>query len=168
MVASDPAVSLGTAAASVLAAIQVARHRCEHFNVNIRGTPDAYPFTGSRRRRRVEDLFATLQELEVFHTRPEVRANPEELAKVLANEFFEIGSSGRIFYKSDCVVEGGSGQWDVSMFDFRVHPLAEGVVLTTYRIEDRTRQRNTLRSSIWKLTDGRWQMVFHQGTIMQG
>ncbi|MDQ0189256.1 DUF4440 domain-containing protein [Alicyclobacillus cycloheptanicus] len=115
----------------------------------------------------MEDLFATLHELEVFHTKPEVRAIPEELAKVLADEFFEIGSSGRIFYKSDCVVEGGIGQWDVSMSDFQMHPLAEGVVLTTYRIEDRTRQRNTLRSSIWKLIDDRWQMVFHQGTIEQ-
>ena len=27
--------------------------------------------------------------------------------------------------------------------------------------------QHVLRSSIWKLIDGRWQMVFHQGTLSQ-
>lgn len=113
----------------------------------------------------MDDLKQVLQALELHHTKPETRATPEEMGKVLAAEFFEIGSSGIMFSREDCLVEGGLEQWDVSMSNFEVHPLADDVVLTTYRIEDRTRMRNTLRSSIWKLIDGRWQMVFHQGTI---
>nr|WP_242947776.1 hypothetical protein [Desulfosporosinus lacus] len=46
--------------------------------------------------------------------------------------------------------------------------LAPDVVLATYRAvksnESREEMRNSLRSSIWKFLDGRWQMVFHQGT----
>ncbi len=113
----------------------------------------------------MEDLTQILHALEQQHIKPDVRTTPEEMAKVLADEFFEIGSSGIIIYKKDCVVEGGLEPWDVTMSDFQVHPLAEGVVLTTYRIENRTRMRNTLRSSIWKLIDGRWQLFFHQGTM---
>jgi hypothetical protein len=45
-----------------------------------------------------------------------------------------------------------------------LHTLAPDVVLATYRVVDETRKQHTLRSSIWKLKDGRWQMVFHQGT----
>nr|WP_242876402.1 DUF4440 domain-containing protein [Desulfosporosinus hippei] len=52
--------------------------------------------------------------------------------------------------------------------DFQVKVLATDVVLATYRAvktnESREEMRNSLRSSIWKFIDGRWQMVFHQGT----
>jgi hypothetical protein len=44
----------------------------------------------------------------------------------------------------------------------------EEVVLVTYRSVSRDpvsgKERHALRSSIWKLIDGRWQMTFHQGT----
>jgi len=54
------------------------------------------------------------------------------------------------------------------MVDFSVSPLSEGVTLVTYRSVKRDpvggREMQPLRSSIWKLIDDRWQMVFHQGT----
>jgi hypothetical protein len=37
---------------------------------------------------------------------------------------------------------------------------------TVSRISTTGEQRRTLRSSIWKRIDGRWQMIFHQGTAM--
>ena len=53
--------------------------------------------------------------------------------------------------------------------DFRTTVLAPGVVLVTYRIARRTASdeppQHLLRSSIWKLIDGQWQIVFHQGTL---
>jgi hypothetical protein len=93
---------------------------------------------------------------------PEIRTAPAELDKLLADDFFEFGSSGNVWYKKDCVSEGGLS---VRIYDFEIHPLSEDVVLTTYRVKDETRMKNTSRSSIWKLIDGRWQMFFHQGTI---
>jgi hypothetical protein len=52
--------------------------------------------------------------------------------------------------------------------DFRSTVLAPGVVLVTYRMVRRTASgeppQHLLRSSVWKLIGGRWQIVFHQGT----
>lgn len=53
----------------------------------------------------------------------------------------------------------------MTLSNFEINPLSENVVLATYRVYDRTREHHTLRSSIWKLIDGKWQMFFHQGTI---
>lgn len=115
----------------------------------------------------MKDLREHLLELEEYHQKPEVRRNPRELlANLLTDDFFEIGSSGKFIYRDDCLVPGGIGEWDLSMSDFEIYPLSEDVVLTTYHVENRTRGRNVLRSSIWKFIDGRWRLYFHQGTIV--
>lgn len=102
--------------------------------------------------------------LEESHIRPDVRESVEKLDAVLADEFFEIGSSGYMYDKKDCL-ETGVVLTEMSLHNFDLYPLADDVVLTTYFIVDTTRNRNTYRSSIWKLIDGRWQLYFHQGTI---
>lgn len=98
--------------------------------------------------------------------RPEVRTNPEKLNELLADEFFEYGSSGNIFSKNDCIdaVKIG-GTFKMTLHNFNMHTLADDVVLATFQINDETRNRHTLRSSIWKYKNGRWQLFFHQGTI---
>ena len=59
-----------------------------------------------------------------------------------------------------------------SLLDFNTSVLAPGAVLVTYRtvrqgaVPDE-QPIHSLRSSIWKLIDGRWQMLFHQGTRSQ-
>lgn len=105
-----------------------------------------------------------LLKLETDLLDPEIRINHQQLKRLLADDFFEFGSSGNIFYKEDCIGPGGVGVRRLSLDNFEIHPLALDVVLTTYRINDETRNINTLRSSIWKFIDGRWQMFFHQGT----
>lgn len=97
--------------------------------------------------------------------RPEVRTSPEELDKLLADEFCEYGSAGSIFVKSDFMGAGGVSAFKMTLHNFDMHALAHDVVLATYQIIDETRNRHTLRSSIWKCRDGRWQLFFHQGTI---
>ena len=105
-----------------------------------------------------------LKELEKSHTSLEVRKSREELDKILADDFFEIGSSGYMFDKKECL-ESGVMLTEMTLHHYEIYPLASDVVLSTYFINDKTRKRNTLRSSIWKLIDGRWQLFFHQGTI---
>lgn len=113
----------------------------------------------------MENALTQFRELEEHHLNPKVRKNPKQLlADILADNFFEIGSSGRFIYRDECLVDEGIGEWEVVMTDFKVHPLSEDIVLTTYHIKNKTLVRNTLRSSIWKRIDDRWQMVFHQGT----
>lgn len=105
-----------------------------------------------------------LKTLEERHTGLEVRKSREELDKILADDFFEIGSSGYMFDKKECL-ETGVVFTEMSLHNYEIYPLAPNVVLSTYFIVDKTRSRNTLRSSIWKFIDGRWQLYFHQGTI---
>ena len=111
-----------------------------------------------------KNLREQIRELEERHLNPEVRGSKEELAKILADEFTEIGSSGRMINKADCMNRELS-QDNLSLYQFDMKILAPDIVLTTYFLENRTISRNTLRSSIWKQIDGKWQLYFHQGTI---
>lgn len=85
----------------------------------------------------------------------------------------EFGKSGRVYDKQVTIdalagesVSGASIVPQVT--DFSVVALSNEVVLVRYRsvrttVSDARRRFETLRSSIWKLDSGRWQMVFHQG-----
>lgn len=112
----------------------------------------------------VVNLKEHIKELEERHTGLEVRKSREELDKILADDFFEIGSSGYMFDKKECL-ETGVVLTEMSLHNHEIYPLSSDVVLSTYFVVDKTRNRNTLRSSIWKFIDGRWQLYFHQGTI---
>jgi hypothetical protein len=50
--------------------------------------------------------------------------------------------------------------------DFSVRALGDAVLLTYRTVERELKgeEFHTLRSSIWKLIAGRWQIIFHQGT----
>lgn len=111
-----------------------------------------------------------LRRLEERLLQPEVRLSTEAVADLLADDFIEFGSSGQVFNKQQVIV--GLQQESParrSLMQFNTTVLAPGIVLTTYRaVQYRSLGESpiyTLRSSIWKLIDGRWQMVFHQGTL---
>jgi hypothetical protein len=114
-------------------------------------------------------LSEQIYQLEDRLLQPEIRRSKEEIAKLLADDFVEFGSSGRIFDKIQ-VVEGLPHSPTVPMVieDFQIKVLSLNVVLATYRVvrtnEPREEMKNSFRSSIWKYIDKRWQMVFHQGT----
>ncbi|SFJ70324.1 hypothetical protein SAMN04487936_103392 [Halobacillus dabanensis] len=105
-----------------------------------------------------------LKKLEEHHIQIETRISKEKLDNILADDFWEIGSSGRPFDKKFCL-EKGVSLTEMTLHHYEIQPLASDVVLSTYYIADKTRNRNTLRSSIWKKIDGRWQLYFHQGTV---
>jgi hypothetical protein len=120
-----------------------------------------------------EDKSALLKMEKEFLT-PEFRANPEAAAEIFDEDFVEFGQSGRRYDKAgiiaDLRAESFKGIRTISQFAAR--PLAPGLVLVTYVITvqalgaDRTSQ--SLRSSIWRKSQGQWQIVFHQGTPTKG
>lgn len=92
---------------------------------------------------------------------------PEKLSGLLADDCVEIGASGQRYNKHDilaALTQRADG--DVSLSGFKVRSLGPNVALTTYcacqRME--TAPEYSLRSSIWVKTEGRWQLLFHQGT----
>jgi hypothetical protein len=100
---------------------------------------------------------------------PRARASRAEIEALLADEFVEFGSSGRVLDR-DAVVASLAGESGVAfgLSDFRATRVAADAVLATYRATVRTAQsgdvRHSLRSSLWVRRAERWRMVFHQGT----
>jgi len=109
-------------------------------------------------------LTTLLRDLETRLLQPDVRRSPAKLDRLLADEFLEFTSSGNTCHKQQCV--GGMSAVDMVISDFQARLQAPGVALATYRVakRDGKETKHSLRSSIWKLIEGRWQMVFHQGT----
>jgi hypothetical protein len=107
-----------------------------------------------------------LYNLEMSLLDSSVRSSNTKLNQLIADDFIEFGSLGKIYNKKNVleflpleplrkfIVE-----------DFVVTELSSEVILATYKaIID---QVTSLRSSIWKMNGGKWQMVFHQGTKCQ-
>ena len=116
------------------------------------------------------DVAATLKVLEEQLLDPAVRQSRESVAALISGDFMEIGASGRIYDKAQAVEglaqERFAPQAKRSAYDFQCRMLTDGVALLTYKAlhVEASVETRTLRSSIWKLKQGRWQLVFHQGT----
>ena len=102
-------------------------------------------------------------------TKSEIRRSPQELVRLLADDFNEFGGSGRVFNKGQ-VIDALQNQPPVQNWldEFQVKCLSPDVALVTYRghckFPRKKRVSHSLRSSIWRNRDGRWEVVFHQGT----
>lgn len=103
----------------------------------------------------------------------EVRNSEEKLRELLAPEFREFGRSGLAYTFDDIVARlvTESGPDNTSISDFNATMLSDTIALATYRgtrVNDDGSRLLTNRSSIWRLDpDGKWRMVFHQGTATE-
>jgi hypothetical protein len=106
---------------------------------------------------------------------PEIRQSPAIVAELLAEDFVEFGSSGTVYDDRDDLIARLAAEKmeetssPVISRDYAFRPISADAVLVTYRSIRRAgesgQERHTLRSSIWQRIDGRWQMIFHQGTL---
>ena len=110
-----------------------------------------------------------LRQLEELLTQPAIRRSAQKLNELLADDFREFGGSGRIFDKQQ-IIDALQPQPPCELWleDFQATGLAPDVVLVTYRgncrFADSEKVSRSLRSSIWRNQNGRWKVVFHQGT----
>lgn len=101
---------------------------------------------------------------------PDVRKSLQKLDRLLAKEFVEFASDGRIYDKRQ-VIEALQHESAIrrSLTDFRLRLLAGDVALATFRAirEDVHSGEvvSTLRSSISRRGANERQVVFHQGTF---
>lgn len=121
-----------------------------------------------------EDLQKTIYDLETSLLKPEIRSSTEDLDLLLADDFMEFGSSGKVYDKKMILdrlpkdTEISPIQFIVS--DFQIKELSENVVLATFKTNKISTDNSSvisLRASIWKKINGNWQMVYHQGTPMK-
>lgn len=118
---------------------------------------------------------AFFRSLEQSLHRPEVRRSRKAVGESLADDFIEFGSSGSVYDKPtilDALANEPASSSDMAIesSDYAMRILSNDAVLLTYRTVSRSSElgmeRHALRSSIWQQIDGRWQMSFHQGTIV--
>ncbi len=110
--------------------------------------------------------------LELRLLNAETRNRPEQASALLAEDFVEFGRSGEVYRKPETIAALADEQapvgWRLEVTDGAVALLASHIAHLTYRTARRFASgeldRTTLRSSIWRFSDGSWRMVFHQGT----
>ncbi len=120
------------------------------------------------------ELQPTLVELSalepIFHWPPS-RMTRAALEKLTADDFWEVGASGRRYSREFVLAELERRRdalqpdvWEIR--DFHCRKLAEAVYLLTYTLlQDKVRL--TRRSTIWQKSSDGWKIVYHQGTVVQ-
>jgi glyoxylase I family protein len=127
-----------------------------------------------------DHLTTYLEGLEEFLFDPVERRDVASVSSLLAEDFREIGLTGRIYSKVDILEEISSEQSVyVTLSDFTCDLVAPGVALVTYKslsTHDGRPPSQSIRSSVWVQRpvpsfgstgpgrEMRWQMLFHQGT----
>ncbi len=120
------------------------------------------------------ELSGILEELSrrepIFH-RPELGTTRADFEKMTVDDFWEVGASGRRYSRSAVldVLEKRyatpyADVWETTGFHCR--KLAPDVYLLTYTLVQ-DHKRRTRRSTIWQRTSEGWQIVYHQGTLVQ-
>lgn len=109
------------------------------------------------------DMARTLINFEMELVSPPVRANPDRLNELIAEDFEEFGSSGKVITKADVLkADGQIPAYDLS--DFSVRYLGDRAALVKYRA--RAPGHSSYRSSIWVSLESRWQLLHHQFTVV--
>lgn len=116
-----------------------------------------------------DDLCAHLKACEQALLDPAVRRDRGRVSELLAEDFLEFGSSGRVWTREQILELLETENFrPPAMEDFKCAFMAEGVALATYRTvrtDPQTGERAvTLRSSLWTEEAGTWRIRFHHGT----
>ena len=113
---------------------------------------------------RGDRLKALLLGLELELMDPAVRKDRARVSALLAEEFREFGSSGRAWTREEILdLLATEETRAVPVVEaFEINEFAEDAALVTYRAV--RAHQTTLRSSLWVRGEGRWKMLFHQGT----
>jgi hypothetical protein len=118
----------------------------------------------------LDPIEAHLRDLETRLLHPDIRRDPTQAAALIADDFLEIGASGRTYNKSAILelLQTEPPLPPITLSDFHARPLADNIILVTYRTtrHDASGHPSTSakRSSIWIYRDSRWQVTFHQAT----
>jgi hypothetical protein len=109
-----------------------------------------------------------LRALEQSLWRAETRFDRILMEKTFAQDFYEIGRSGRIHTRQDCLdLSPEPIEALLPLADFRVRLISADVAQVTYTSHvtyEGVVQRGH-RSSIWTRTADSWVLRFHQGTV---
>jgi hypothetical protein len=118
----------------------------------------------------IQDILFELAAREPIFHRVEPGTPRSDFERLMAEDFWEIGASGRRYDRATVLDELEKRQKErkpdvFETSEFRCRKLSENVFLFTYvLLQDN--QRRTNRSTIWQRTPDGWKIIFHQGTII--
>ena len=116
-----------------------------------------------------EGLAELLLHLERRLMDPVFRKNREQVSALLAEDFREFGSSGRVWSRAAILdlLANEEAYTAPVVEDFAMQRISPETALVTYRTLRADAASDapqvTLRSSLWVLRGNRWQVLFHQG-----
>ena len=94
---------------------------------------------------------------------PATRRRPEAVEVLLHPDFREFGASGATWDRDAIVGALGADPGEpVQVEDLAARAVADDAVLVTYAATSSAGR--SLRSSLWLREQGRWRVLFHQGT----
>lgn len=117
------------------------------------------------------ELRTVLFNLESELQQPSTRCSPAKLEALLSADFVEFTGTGKALDRA-AIIDAIQQESDfcANMEQFQIRVLSPTIALVTYQAivssADDSESGRSLRSSIWKNDEGRWTMVFHQGTPM--
>ncbi len=114
-----------------------------------------------------EDCLAAVETLERGLLEPSVRSSAQALEALLADEFVEFGSSGRVWTRQEIIADLLEQPTSIIEIDsVESRHIGEETVLITYRTRraGETDANEAIRSSIWQRQGNNWKIIFHQGT----
>jgi hypothetical protein len=133
----------------------------------VRVSTDPQPSTMSDEVAAVCESLAALEP--IFH-HPELGASRSDFEESTIADYWEVGASGRVYGREDIwpVLEERYSDPDVTdeweTTEFFCRPLGSETYLLTYVL--RQAARLTRRATVWRRTGATWQVVYHQGTII--
>ncbi len=105
----------------------------------------------------------------IFH-HPELGATRHDFMAQTVPDFWEVGASGTEYQRAEIwpILEARYGdpayrdEWEAS--DFFCRQLGRDYYLLTYVLREGARV--TRRATVWRRVSAIWQVVYHQGTIV--
>jgi hypothetical protein len=117
------------------------------------------------------EILAELASREPIFHRPEFGTTRADFERMTADDFWEVGASGRRYSRAYVLDElerrhaaPHADVWETR--DFHCRRLADDVYLVTYTLLQ-DNQRLTRRSTIWQRAAEGWKILYHQGTIVE-
>jgi hypothetical protein len=118
----------------------------------------------------LQEILAELSSREPIFHRPEFGTSRADFDKLMAEDYWETGASGRRYSRA-AILDELSKRFSVTHTDvwetsgFHCRRLSEDTYLLTYTLlQDKVRL--TRRATIWLRTPDGWKIVYHQGTIV--
>lgn len=115
----------------------------------------------------MKNSLVKIQNLEIEILKGNTRKNSKKLNELLSDDFIEFGGAGIEYNKQqiiEALLDEQSIEWDYEKLKSR--NISDDVVIVNYIAikKENDTEIKSLRASIWKNNNDKYQMIFHQGT----